>query len=122
MARVVHFEISSMNPERSVDFYRKVFDWQIDKWEGPQDYWLIATGPEDKPGINGAIFVPRDPFVGTVNTIEIESLDEFMEKVKSSGGEVVTEKMTIPGIGYLAYCKDPEGVLFGLIQNDSEAK
>lgn len=122
MPRVVHFEISSGNPERSLEFYRNVFEWQFNKWDGPQDYWLIDTGPEEKPGINGAIFVPRESFVGTVNTIEIESLDEYMEKVKAGGGEVVTEKMAIPGIGYLAYCKDPEGVLFGLIQNDSEAK
>lgn len=122
MARVIHFEISSSNPEKSVEFYRKVFDWQINKWEGPQPYWLVTTGPDDKPGINGAIFIPKEPFVGTVNTIEIESLENSIEKVKDSGGEVVTEKMTIPGIGYLVYCKDPEGVLFGLIQNDPNAK
>lgn len=122
MSRVVHFEISSGNPEKSVEFYQKVFDWQINKWEGPQPYWLITTGPDDKPGINGAIFVPKEPFAGTVNTIEIESLEDSIEKVKASGGEVVTEKMTIPGIGYLVYCKDLEGVLFGLIQNDPNAK
>lgn len=122
MSRVIHFEISLSHPEKSVEFYKKVFNWQINKWDGPEKYWLITTGPDDKPGINGAIFIPKEPFVGTVNTVEIESLEEYMEKVKASGGEVVTEKMTIPGLGYFAYCKDPEGVLFGLIQNDPNAK
>jgi predicted enzyme related to lactoylglutathione lyase len=38
MSRVIHFEISSGNPEKSVEFYQNVSEWQINKWEGPQPY------------------------------------------------------------------------------------
>jgi hypothetical protein len=64
MARVVHFEIHADNPERAAAFYRKVFDWQITKWDGPADYWLITTGPDSEPGINGAIVQRQGPING----------------------------------------------------------
>lgn len=61
MPRVVHFELSADNPDRAVKFYTKVFNWKIEKWAGPQDYWLITTGGEKEPGINGAIMQRSDP-------------------------------------------------------------
>jgi predicted enzyme related to lactoylglutathione lyase len=42
-------------------------------------------------------------------------------KVIAAGGEVVVPRMTIPGIGHQAYCKDPEGNLFGIHQVDPSA-
>ena len=55
MPRVVHFEIHADQPERAVKFYKELFDWQFHKWEGPMDYWLIVTGPDGQPGINGGL-------------------------------------------------------------------
>ena len=78
----------------------------------------METGESDQPGINGGIFVPKEPFQGTVNTVEVSDIDAYMEKVGKSGGEVVTENITVPGVGYSAYCKDVEGTLFGIHQPD----
>ena len=55
MPRVVHFEISADKPERATEFYKKVFGWNIQKWDGPQPYWLVATGSKSEPGIDGGI-------------------------------------------------------------------
>ena len=55
MPRVTHFEIPADDPERAADFYRKVFGWEIKKWDGPVDYWLVTTGSADEPGIDGGI-------------------------------------------------------------------
>lgn len=121
MPRVTHFEISANEPATVIAFYTNVFGWKIDKWEGPEDYWLITTGPKDEPGIDGAIFRAHEMFSGTVNSIEVPNIDKFIARVKASGGEVVTAKMTIPGVGYHAYCKDVEGTIFGLHQPDSNA-
>src|SRR5215469_1323983 len=44
MPRVVHFEIHAQEPERAARFYSEVFGWEITKWGGPVDYWLIKTG------------------------------------------------------------------------------
>jgi len=63
-----------------------------------------------------------DPTATTVNTISVPSLDDFMARVAEKGGKVITSRMTIPGIGYFAYCKDTEGNTFGIMQEDSSAK
>lgn len=120
MTRVVHFELMAEDPARAIDFYRQVFGWEIKKWDGPEDYWLITSGPEEQPGINGAIGKSRgEPL--TVNTVEVESVDEFAEKVIQHGGTVVVPKMAVPEVGYVVYCKDTEGIVFGLFQSDSSA-
>lgn len=30
-------------------------------------------------------------------------------------------KMVVPGVGYLAYCNDTEGIMFGMMQSDPSA-
>jgi len=121
MPRVVHFEISANDPEKLATFYQSVFGWEITKWAGPQDYWLIKTGEPGTPGIDGGFFRPTEQFTATVNTIQVDDLDETVEKVKAAGGQTVTSKSIVPGVGYLIYCRDVEGTLFGLHQADARA-
>ena len=59
MPRVIHFELPADEPERAARFYESVFGWEITKWQGPMDYWLVTTGEEGTPGIDGAIS-PRE--------------------------------------------------------------
>ncbi|OFW58479.1 MAG: glyoxalase [Actinobacteria bacterium RBG_19FT_COMBO_54_7] len=116
MPRVIHFEIAVDDPDRAVAFYRDIFGWKIEKWEGPMDYWLCETGPEGEPGINGAIMRRTDPAQSTVNTIGVTSLTDSIAKVKERGGMVMTEEMEIPDVGRFVYCTDSEGNAFGMIQ------
>lgn len=120
MPRVVHFEIPADDPDRAVKFYGNVFGWDIQTWGGPADYWLANTGPADEPGINGAVM--RRPEWGTCSIhISVPSLDEHLTKVREAGGEVVQPKSTIPSIGYMAYCRDTEGNVFGVFEEDPTA-
>jgi len=122
MPRVVHFEIQADNPQRASRFYQKVFDWEISKWDGPQDYWLIATGEKTEPGINGGMMRRHGSVDPVRNTIQVSDVDEYVKKVTDNGGEIVEPKMPIPGMGYLAYCKDTEGNVFGIMHTDPTAK
>ncbi len=121
MPRVVHFEITAEDPDRAAGFYSQVFGWEFAKWEGPMEYWLVTTGPEDLPGINGGLIRREERGPGTVNTIDVPSVDEFTSKIEQHGGKVVAPKMAIPGIGWFASCEDSEGNAFGLMQNDPAA-
>ena len=122
MLRVTHFEIYVDDPERSTKFYSDVFGWKIEKWEGPIDYWLITTGPEDQPGINGGIAKREKPEQSTINFIDVPSADEYITKITQAGGKVVSPKMAIPGVGYMAFCQDTEGNTFSIMQEDPSAK
>ena len=95
--------------------------WKIEKWDGPQDYWLATTGDNDQPGINGAL-TPRAPgFPGIVNTIGVASLKDVVSAVEPNGGEVIEARIPVPGVGLLAYVKDSEGNIFGLMQPDPDS-
>jgi predicted enzyme related to lactoylglutathione lyase len=51
-----------------------------------------------------------------INTIEVESLEEMLTKVEEAGGKKLQGPVEIPEVGLHAYCQDPEGNIFGLIQ------
>lgn len=126
MPRVVHFEIHAENPERALAFYRALFDWRFEQWGG-QDYWLVTTGPDDQPGINGGLLPRRGPIDGQaviayVCTVDVPSVDASVERALALGGQLALAKMPIPGVGWLAYVKDTEGNLFGMMQNDPNAR
>ncbi|MBY6038017.1 VOC family protein [Fictibacillus nanhaiensis] len=121
MNRVVHFELQVADPDKAAAFYKDVFGWQVSKWDGPEEYFLVRTG-EGEAGIDGGIMRSPDGVSRTTNTIKVDSVDDFLNKVTDSGGIVVVPKMAIPGVGYLAYCKDPVDGLFGIMHDDPEAK
>lgn len=121
MSRVIHFEVPADDPKRAMKFYEKVFDWQFEKWDGPMEYWLIMTGEEDKPGIDGGLSRREDPTTNVENTIDVKDLDAALANVKTHGGEIIRTRMAVPGIGWMAYIKDTEGNVFGLMQADEKA-
>ena len=124
MNRVIHFEIHAIDPERVIAFYTEVFGWTIQKWENPDfEYWMVLTGSAEEPGINGGIMKRKTPLTGEateinayVCTIGVTSVDEYTQKITAAGGSVVVPKMHLTGAGYLVYCKDVDGNLFGIME------
>ena len=122
MMRVAHFEIPVSNPDRAKRFYHDMFGWDAQAWEGPHDYWLITTGPDGEPGINGGFM--RRPYAGggTTITILVVSIDDCLAQIEQSGGHVVQPKTTIHEVGYIAYCTDTEGNTFGIYERNRSAR
>jgi len=127
MNRPIHFEIHAENTDRAIAFYSTLFGWTFSQWNG-QPYWLVKTGEEGTPGINGGL-LPRQGAgpanMAAVNayvcTTGVENLDAMLTKAVTAGGVVAVPKMPIPTMGWLAYCKDTEGNLFGMMQMDANA-
>ena len=125
MARVVHFEIHAADPARAVEFYTALCGWSFTKWDGPADYWVIVTGPEGTPGINGGLVRRMGPppadgqaVNAYVCTVDVADLDASLAKAAELGATMALAKMPVPGVGWLAYVKDPEGNILGMIQMD----
>lgn len=122
MNRINHFDISADNTGRAVKFYGTVFGWTAEKWNGPMEYWMVTTGPDSTPGINGGIAPRQEPTDHMLLTIGVPSVDDFVANVKAAGGKPISPKMAIPGVGWYATCLDTEGNEFGLMQEDPKAK
>jgi predicted enzyme related to lactoylglutathione lyase len=122
MPRLLHFEMNVKDVHKTIAFYEDVFGWKFEKWEGPMDYWLIMTGDEKEPGIDGGLGYEEEGFPKVVNTIDVIDIDDTIKKIEKNGGEMVRPKHAVPGVGWLAYFKDAEGVMSGIMQNDPNAK
>lgn len=128
MSRVVHFEIHAAEPPKLVTFYSSLLGWKFQQW-GDNPYWMIETGPADKPGINGGLLPRRgpqpaegQPVSSYVCTAEVDALEATLAKAAELGGTLALPKMPIPGVGWLAYIKDPDGNILGLMQPDTNAR
>jgi uncharacterized protein len=66
--------------------------------------------------------VPRlDAYESTINTFDVDNLEESARKIAEAGGEVLAPKIAIPGVGFIQYCQDTEGNTFGILQYDESA-
>jgi predicted enzyme related to lactoylglutathione lyase len=121
-SRVMHFDLHADRPENSKKFFESVFGWKFEKWNGPMEYWMITTGKDGTPGINGGLAKKGDPGPMPVLTVGTMDLDKTLESVRRNGGKITSKKAPIPGVGWFAAFQDPEGNVLGLMQNDPKAR
>lgn len=123
MPRPIHFELYADDPERAAKFYADIFDWSVEQWQGETGpvYWLLTTGAESVPGINGDIQGRSDPAAATTIILAVSSVDDYAAGIVAAGGSVLRPKFAVPGIGYAAYFRDTEGNRLGIFQEDSTA-
>ena len=111
------FAIHVDDVDRARRFYEAVFGWVFEPW-GPPGFYLIHTGDEADPGIQGLMhkrMVPRTG--GGLNGIEatfaVENLDPIIAAVEANGGKITMPKAPIPTVGVLIRFEDPEGNAIG---------
>ena len=127
---IVHFEIHATEPEKLAEFYRAVFGWDIQKWAGPMEYWLVMTAKKGAPNaINGGIVRRSGKASGPgvspnafVCTAEVDDIDATMKKAAELWAVEAMPKFAIANMAWQAYMIDPDGNLFGLHQLDPNAK
>jgi len=126
MPRPAHFEIHGSDGEALVRFYTQLFGWTAERW-GDEAYWLLDTGTGE--GINGAVMTRHGPapaegapVMGAVITVEVDDLDAYMARGLALGATEALARMAVPGMGWAANLKDPDGNVFGVFQPDAEAK
>jgi uncharacterized protein len=113
---IAHFEMQVADTQRTIEFYKNVFGWKIEKF-GDMGYSLITIDGEK---VGGGILHSPDGQARVVNTIEVDSVDDYLIKINNNGGETIHPKMKIPGRGWVAYCQGPEGLTFGIFQPDEK--
>ncbi|UTT68633.1 VOC family protein [Arthrobacter sp. DNA4] len=123
MGGVVHFEIPADDQKRARKFYQEALGWRIEPVPG-MDYSMVITTDMDDDGqpaaagaINGGMMAREGQITGPVITVDVPDINATLKSVEELGGSVVMPKNEIPGMGYTAYFKDPEGNVMGLWEN-----
>jgi len=133
MPTIVHFQIPSDDIERSKKFYSDLFGWKFDKMPTPagseampegMEYWLISTvdAKGNKADGRGMMKKQSPQQQGITNYFDVKSVQEYSAKVEKLGGKVISPKMPVPGMGYMATCTDTENNGFDIFEVDQTAK
>lgn len=125
---IVHFEIHVNDFERAMTFYREVLGWAFKTYE-ELDYtvvfpWGEVTEGPAAVGINGGLVLRADPNASGhpgepnafVCTVSVDDLDDVLARVEAYGGEIHMDATPMPGVGTIAYVRDNDANLFGLLQ------
>lgn len=105
-----HIEIPADEPERARQFYQEVFGWtfppEIPGFEG---YHMFTT-PAGEEGLGGAIGKRGEMAPEQVRSyINVTSVDETLAAIEANGGDIVTAKSEVPGMGWFGVFRDTEG-------------
>jgi predicted enzyme related to lactoylglutathione lyase len=76
--------------------------------KAPNSLALITTVEEGQPGIDGGMIKRPNLAAVGANIIDVPSVDEYTNKIVSSGGSVLMPKMSIRGLGQPRILKTPK--------------
>ena len=114
MPHVTHVEWPAGDADRLQAFLEGLFGWQFDSPMEGMDDGMARTADNE-----GAAIYPGEQR-GLMVYYDVDGIDAHVAKVRDSGGSG-DDKMPVPGMGWFATCKDPEGNSFGLWQTDASA-
>lgn len=123
MNKVVHFEIPIDNLDRAKKFYEENFGWKLQDVPDLSYTMAVTTEvgedwmPKEPGAINGGMLKRNNAVPVPSFAIDVQNIDEVIEKIKASGGEIVKEKTSVGPMGFVAYFKDTEGNILSLWQN-----
>ena len=116
---VVWWEINAKDGEKLSAFYREVLEWEmpLDEKSG---IWEVARD-EAAGNIGGGIFTGQ----GRLPThrcliVQVEDIDQVCGRVKRAGQEILQGPFALEGVGRLAFFRDPEGHMLGLIERPTD--
>jgi uncharacterized protein len=111
--KVVHVEFPAQDPDRAQKFWEGVGGWSMQNPGMPGiDYRMFQEGDQ-----GGAVYKGEGDLKGPIVYFGSDDIDADLGTVRDLGGDA-EDKQPIPGIGWFARCKDPEGNEFSLFQSD----
>jgi predicted enzyme related to lactoylglutathione lyase len=114
IGRVGWHELLAADWKEAFAFYGDLFGWQKAGTDiDPIDtYQLFASGGQTI----GGMFTkrPEDPVPFWLFYFNVGDIDAAAERVKTGGGQVFKGPLELPGGGWVARCRDPQGGAFAL--------
>jgi len=109
---VVHFEILGTDGAKLQDFYRRLFNWQIDVM--PEFGYGMTRAGGDK-GIGGGVGTAEKSLVTVY--IEVDDIQGKLDEVVKAGATIEMPVTEMPGVVTFAQFVDPAGNVVGLVSS-----
>lgn len=111
---IVWWELATHDAKKTVQFFRAVFEWQIE-FDEKAGFFKIHHNPPAMGG--GGIFTLRRarlPFVALY--IAVDDIQAMANKIQQHGGFIVDAPVDLGGGEWICLFNEPSGVTFAMIQ------
>lgn len=118
----IWYELMTQDPDSAEKFYKRVMGWTFEAISGADGMEYRVASARKKP-VAGILRTPDHaqtmPDMWYVY-IGVDDVDASAASVRTLGGAVDIEPTDIPGVGRFAFCRDPQGAQFYLMQSESD--
>ena len=114
---VVFWELATHDMERTIEFFREVFEWKIEFNDRLGFYIIPETTPPNE-ALDGGVFTLKRaklPFLTVF--IQVENIEEKAKLIQEKGGFIVDQPSDIPGGSKICLFNEPSGVTFAMLQS-----
>ncbi|MDH5683120.1 MAG: VOC family protein [bacterium] len=113
---IVFWELASHNAEKSVEFFKKAFGWQIDYDKETGIHYIPILKEENKFSGGGVFTLRRAKLPFLTLYIEVEDIDKTAKQLEQLGAFIVEPPIDITPRSRICLFNEPSGVTFALIQ------
>jgi len=113
---VVFWELASHDMEKTVEFFRAVFEWKIEFSERLGFYIIPEISPAGET-LDGAIFTLKRaklPFLTIY--ILVDDIEAKARLIEEKGGFIVEAPFEIPSGSRICLFNEPSGVTFAMLE------
>jgi predicted enzyme related to lactoylglutathione lyase len=109
---VSHVEWCCRDLQRAAAFFNRLFGWEFQRFS---EHYLLHTPPSGVAVglMEKSTFTPGD---GCLVFVQVDRIEPTLEHAVALQGEVAVCKTEIPGYGWYAQLKDPDGNIVGLFE------
>ena len=112
---VVFWELASHDEEKSVKFFREVFEWDLQMDERLGFY--VTNIEENAPPMDGGIFTLKKAILPFLTLyILVEDIEKMAEKIEAHGGYIREGVQELPSGSKICLFNEPSGVTFAMLE------
>ena len=113
---VVFWELASHDMEKTVEFFREVFDWKIE-FNDRLGFYIIPEITSQENAIDGAVFtLKRAKLPFQTIYIKVDDIEENARIISEKGGFIMDAPSEIPGGSKICLFNEPSGVTFAMLE------
>ena len=116
---VVFWELACHDMEKTVEFFKEVFEWKIE-FSDRLGFYIIPEISPPNEALDGAVFTLKRaklPFLTVF--IQVEDIEVKAKLISEKGGFIVDEPSEIPSGSKICLFNEPSGVTFAMLEPKS---